>query len=267
MTINRSSKAVMREDLDGFLRTSGFGHLDIWYLCCPTPEQWNDFCEVFVEARRAGKARSAAISTHRVSEDMERLTAADSPVDSVMLTYNFTAAPENQAQLARLHAAGLGIVPMKPLAGRFYEPTTNRAEACLRWLAAESRVHTLPVAMESIKQLEQNIGALQRPLSEDDRHNLIADLRYVSPRFCRMCGNCDGACPNGLAVSDLVRVAMYLEGYRDAGLALHQLEAIPAPQRRMACHLCESCSVHCPNGVAVRDRVLKARELVEWTSC
>ena len=101
MTINRSSKAVMRKDLDDFLRTSGFGHLDIWYLCCPTPEQWTDFCDVFVDARRAGKARSAAISTHRVAEDMDRLTAADSPVDTVMLTYNFTASPENQAQIAR----------------------------------------------------------------------------------------------------------------------------------------------------------------------
>ena len=117
---------------------------------------------------------------------------------------------------------------MKPLAGRFYEPTTNRADACLRWLAADSRVAVLTVAMETIQQLEQNIKALQRPLSEEDRRSLIADLRYVSPRFCRMCGSCDGACPNGLAVSDLVRVAMYLEGYRNAGLARHQMEAIPA---------------------------------------
>jgi uncharacterized protein len=262
MTVKRSSKAVMLQDLDGFLRDSGFGHLDIWYVCCPSPEQWDDFCEAFAEARQAGKARCAAISTHRLAGDMDRLTAADSPIDVVMMTYNYTSSAEDQARLAKLNAAGLGIVPMKPLAGRFDEATSARPDACLRWLAAEPRVHSIPVAMQSVEQLDQNIAALQQPLSEEDRRRLTASLLHVSPRFCRMCGACDGACPNGLAVSDLVRVAMYLEGYRDPGLARLHLESIPAPHRRVSCDGCARCSVACPNGVAVRDRILKAQELV-----
>ena len=262
MTVKRSSKAVMLQDLDGFLRDSGFGHLDIWYVCCPSPEQWDDFCEAFAEARQAGKARCAAISTHRLAGDMDRLTAADSPIDVVMMTYNYTSSAEDQASLAKLNAAGLGIVPMKPLAGRFDEATSARPDACLRWLAAEPRVHSIPVAMQSVEQLDQNIAALQQPLSEEDRRRLTASLLHVSPRFCRMCGACDGACPNGLAVSDLVRVAMYLEGYRDPGLARLHLESIPAPHRRVSCDGCARCSVACPNGVAVRDRILKAQELV-----
>ncbi|MBE0544260.1 MAG: aldo/keto reductase [Verrucomicrobia bacterium] len=262
MTVQRSSKAVMLHDLDGFLHGSGFGHLDIWYVCCPTPGQWDDFCEAFTEARQAGKARYAAISTHRLAEDMERLTTADNPVDVVMLTYNYTCSADDQARLVKLHAAGLGVVPMKPLAGRFYDATTDRPDACLRWLAADPRVHSLPVAMQSAEQLDENIAALQQPLSEEDRRRLTASLSHVSPRFCRMCGACDAACPNGLAISDLVRVAMYLEGYRDPGLARLQLESIPTPRRRVSCHGCAQCSVVCPNGVAVRDRILKAQEIM-----
>lgn len=262
MTVNRSSGSVMLRDLDEFLRESGFGHLDIWYVCCPSPEQFDDFCAAFAEARRAGKARYAAISTHRLAEDMGRLTAAGSPIDVVMLTYNYTASAEDRARLANLSAAGLGIVPMKPLAGRFDEPTMRQPGACLRWLAADHRVHSLPVAMQSIEQVDQNVAALQRPLSDEDRGSLVASLPYVSPRFCRMCGTCDGACPHGLAVSDLVRVAMYLEGYQDRALARFQLESIPAPRRRGSCHNCSHCPVVCPNGVAVRDRVLKAQELL-----
>ena len=262
MTVARASKSVMLRDLDGFLRDSGFGHLDIWYLCCPSPGQWEDFCDAFAEARQAGKACYAAISTHRLAEDIDRLTAADSPIDGVMMTYNYTSSAEDQVRLARLHAARLGLVPMKPLAGRFDEATTGRPDACLRWLAADPRVHSIPVAMQSTEQLDQNIAALQQPLSEEDRRRLTASLRHVSPRFCRMCGACDGACPHGLAVSDLVRVAMYLEGYRDPGLARLHLEFIPAPHRRVWCDGCARCSVACPNGVAVRDRILKAQELV-----
>jgi aryl-alcohol dehydrogenase-like predicted oxidoreductase len=262
MTVQRSSKAVMLQDLDGFLHDSGFGHLDIWYVCCPSPGQWDDFCEAFAEARQAGKVQCAAISTHRLAEDVDRLTAANSPIDVVMLTYNYTSSADDQVRLAKLNAAGLGLVPMKPLAGRFDEATTARPDACLRWLAADPRVHSIPVAMQSTEQLDQNIAALQQPLSEEDRRRLTASLLHVSPRFCRMCGACDGTCPNGLAVSDLVRVAMYLEGYRDPGLARFHLESIPAPRRRLSCDGCAHCSVACPNGVAVRDRILKAQELV-----
>ncbi|HYG34955.1 MAG TPA: hypothetical protein VEC99_09235, partial [Clostridia bacterium] len=81
-------------------------------------------------------------------------------------------------------------------------------------------------------------------------------------RFCRMCGECRGTCPNGLAVSDLVRVAMYSEGYGNKELARHHFEAIPAAQRRSVCDLCSECSVHCRNGVAVRERILRAQQVV-----
>lgn len=262
MTVERASKAVMLQDLEGFLHNSGFGQVDLWYVCCPTPAQWDDFCEAFHEARQAGKARYAAISTHRLAEDMGRLTAADSPVDAVMLTYNYTCSADDQMRLAELHGAGLGVVPMKPLAGRFDEPNAGRPDACLRWLAADQRVHSIPVAMQSVEQLDENIAALQQPLSEEDSRRLTASLSHVSPRFCRMCGACDVACPHGLAVSDLVRVAMYLEGYRDPGLARLQLESIPIPRRNVACDGCRQCSVACPNGVAVRDRIMKAQELL-----
>ena len=60
MTVQRSSKAVMLQDLDGFLHDSGFGHLDVWYVCCPSPGQWDDFREAFAEARQAGKVKCAA---------------------------------------------------------------------------------------------------------------------------------------------------------------------------------------------------------------
>jgi hypothetical protein len=262
MTVERSSKAAMLKDLDGFLRQSGLGHLDVWYVCCPSPEQLNDFSEAVGQARRAGKVLWSALSTHRLAQDVPRLTAPDSPIDAVMMTYNFTSPPDDTEKLAKLHAAGLGIVPMKPLAGRFYEKNAGKPDALLRWLAADPRVHSIPVAMAMVEHVEENAAALQRPLSDEDRAVLKAQLALVSPRFCRMCGYCDGRCPHGLAISDLVRVAMYAEGYLDQGLARAHLAAIPAAHRRYSCDTCESCSVLCPNGVAIRDRVGRARELL-----
>lgn len=262
MTVDRSSKSAMLKDLDGFLQQSGFGHLDIWYVCCPSPEQLNDFSEAVAAARKGGKACWAAMSTHRVAQDLGRLTALDSPSDVVMLTYNFLSPLEDRERLGKLHAAGLGIVPMKPLAGRFYEKTTDKPDALIRWLAADSRVHSIPVGMTTVEQVEQNVMALQHPLSDEDRNVLKAQVAYTSPRFCRMCGACDGRCPQGLAISDLVRTAMYAEGYGDLHLARDHFAAIPAAQRRTSCQDCQACSVHCPNGVAIRDRIRRVQELL-----
>jgi MinD superfamily P-loop ATPase len=116
--------------------------------------------------------------------------------------------------------------------------------------------------MRTTGQVDQNISALQTPFSDEDRRILTAGFPRVSPRFCRMCGACDGACPHGLAVSDLVRVAMYSEGYGDAGLARSQLESIPEIRRRASCHRCGRCTVVCANGVAIRERVMKAQEIL-----
>jgi len=262
MTVDRSSKPAMLKDLDGVLQQSGFGHLDIWYICCPSPEQLDDFSEAVAAARKAGKVRYAALSTHRLAQDVPQVTAPDSSIDVVMMSYNFLSPPEDREWLAKLHAAGLGIVPMKPLAGRFYEKTADRPDALIRWLAADLGVHTIPVGMSTVGQVEQNVAALQQPLSDEDRKVLKRLTAYTSPRFCRMCGACDGRCPQGLAISDLVRVAMYAEGYRDLDVARDHFEAIPAAQRRISCQDCQACSVHCPNGVAIRDRIRRVQELL-----
>jgi len=257
-----NKKAALLADLDDFLHQSGFGHLDLWYICCPSPEYVDEFREAMAVARKGGKARWAALSTHRVTDDMSRLTASDPPVDAVMMSYNFLSPQEGREQVAKLHAAGLGIVPMKPLAGRFYKSTTDRPDALIRWLSADTRVHTIPVCMSSVEQVEQNVAALQRPFSEEDRRILNELTVWASPRFCRMCGVCDGRCRNGLAVSDLIRTAMYADGYGDLSLARTQLAAIPSEQRRASCDNCNDCSIHCPNGVAIRDRIRRAMKLL-----
>jgi predicted aldo/keto reductase-like oxidoreductase len=73
-----------------------------------------------------------------------------------------------------------------------------------------------------------------------------------------MCGACDGQCPQGLPVSDLVRCAMYADGYGDIPRARRELGALPA----VTCEDCPRCVVRCPHGVAIRDRLDRARELL-----
>ena len=265
LTNARASREAMREELDAFLAMSGFGHVDLWYFVTPTPSLREAFVEAFAEARRAGKARFAAITTHGLPNHVEGLVAPGSPIDAVMLVHNFTSAPETSAQVDRLHAAGLAVTPMKPMAGNFTTEKTGEADAqhaaALRWLVADARVSSVPTVMTSLAQLEANAAAVRVPFSREDEAVLGAWKARVSARFCRDCGTCAGSCPRGIAVPGLVRAAMYAEGYGDFDRARREVAAIPAGGRGPSCRDCRECAVRCPGGVDVRARVERALAL------
>lgn len=245
--------------LDQLLSATGVGHIDIWYLITPQPEHLKGApADALQAARQAGKVRFTGITTHRLASDVGLLAAPGSPIDVVMLSYNFLASPEVVAAVGKLHAAGLGITPMKSMAGGGRAAVAGVPAAAIRWLAADPRVHCAPVAVETIQQLEQDARALSRPLSDADRALLQSQRAYASPRFCRMCGACAGQCPQGLPVSDLVRCAMYAEGYRDLRRARQELKTLPP----VTCGDCPRCVVQCPNKVAIPDRLRYAQRLL-----
>jgi predicted aldo/keto reductase-like oxidoreductase len=114
------------------------------------------------------------------------------------------------------------------------------------------------VAVETVAQLEQNVGALTRKFGDVDRDLLRAQRAVASAGFCRMCGTCRGACPRGVPASDLVRCTMYADGYGDVNRARAELAMLQDP----GCGDCGACVVKCPHGVAVPQRVKRARMLV-----
>jgi len=260
MSHPKDSKALLLDDLNGFLQQSKIGYLDVWFVITPRPEVLSEFQEALTEAKKEGKIRWTGITTHSLDRDVVALTTPESPIDVVMMTFNYLSPPEHSEKLGALHAAGMGITPMKPLAGKFYETATGKPDALLRWLVADNRIHTVPVIMKTKEEVEQNAAAIQYPLSEDDHKTLQTMNAYNSKRFCRMCGACEGKCPKGLAIADLVRTAMYAEGYRDRKLARANFALIPENNRHMACNDCEHCTIQCPNGVAVQQRISKLHE-------
>ena len=175
-----------------------------------------------------------------------------------MMTYNFLSPPEDTQHIDRLRAAGVGIVPMKMMAGGFRLNSTGTPAAIARWIAADPRLHCAPVSVDSVAQLEQNVGALTRRFDDTDRDLLRAQKAVASTGFCRMCGACRGACPRGVPTSDLVRCAMYADGYGDVTRARTELAMLQDP----GCGDCAACVVQCPHGVAVPQRVSRARMLV-----
>ena len=90
---------------------------------------------------------------------------------------------------------------------------------------------------------------------------LKARLEMIRPLYCRMCGACEGVCSKGLPVADLIRYVSYADGYGEFAMAREQFLEMPDHLRAVRCGDCEGCTIQCPNGVRVSERVGRAQEL------
>jgi hypothetical protein len=110
-------------------------------------------------------------------------------------------------------------------------------------------------------QLDENLRAMAEPWAPADEQKLVAWRERIRPDYCTMCGKCEGTCPKGLPVADVLRYLTYADGYGQFALGREQFLALPEAVRDVRCGDCASCAVRCPNGVEVARRAGRAQSL------
>jgi len=257
--------------LDESLKQLGTDHVDIWYLHGKgkAADITDDLLDAQRVAKEQGKIRFAGVSLH--SGHAEVIPAAIAKkMDVVLVTYNFTMADRNDALMQSLHDAGVGVVAMKVMAGgRGPEAVALREKmasqgaflSALKWTLRKPFVHTTIPSTTDMAQLDDNLKAMGEPWGAADEKKLVARLEQIRPDYCSMCGQCEGTCPKGLPVADVLRYLTYAEGYGQFALGRESFLALPAAVRDVRCGDCAGCPVQCPNGVQVARRLGRAQEL------
>ena len=83
--------------------------------------------------------------------------------------------------------------------------------------------------------------------------------KAVDREYCRFCGSCEGSCPHGVAVADVMRYSMYFRSYKREKDSMELYGALPASTRASACQSCDgACRRACPFGREVRGGLLQA---------
>jgi hypothetical protein len=270
----RRTKSELLAELDTSLKELGTDWVDIWYLHSRSkPDAVPDECfDAQDEAIKAGKARFRGVSLHSGHKEMIPFLIGKKRTDVLLLSYNFTMDPSMDALVDQLHAAGVGTVAMKVMAGGFRtnKPGTPMHEklsrqgamaAALKWAVRRPSIHTSIPGIVDLDQLDENFKAVSAGWQAADAPILAAQLKAISPLYCRMCGTCEGKCAQGLPVSDIIRYASYAEGYGEFELGLQNYRALTAEAQQARCADCSRCTIDCPNGVRVAQRVSRAQEL------
>ena len=260
--------------LDTSLKELGTDFVDIWYLHGKTrPEDVSDdLIEAQQIAKKAGKIRFAGVSTHSGQKELIPFLAKNPNIDVILTQYNFSMEPFMNEVIDEAAKAGKGIVAMKVMAGGFRRPQPGNTIqeklkrdgamlAALKWVVRNPNVHTTVPSMTDMDQLDENLKAFAQPFSAADEKLLALQLDHIRPMYCRMCGECDGQCRQGLPVADVLRFLTYADGYGQFALGRERFLGLDAAHTAVRCGECPGCTVQCPYGVHVAQRLIRAQDL------
>ena len=265
--------------LDTSLKELGTDYIDIWYMHArdTVADIPDDQIAVWENAKKQGKIRHIGISTHNPAAIVDRVLAVGK-FEVVLSTFNFAVGTGNDPAYKKLVDAGIGMVAMKVMAPAsrakgFSDLPGFRADrmdrvtkpggplAALKWVLRDRRFATTIPSMTDIDQLEMNVRAMSEPFSAADEKLLARIDEDIRPLYCRMCYQCTGQCPKGVAVPDTIRYLSYADFYGQFALGREHFLALPEEARAARCRDCGSCQVHCPNGVHVAERLVRAQDL------
>lgn len=278
ITLSSKSKSSTYAQAMGHLETSlnelQTDHLDIWYLhaLSDSSDVKDELLDAQDEARRQGKIRFRGVSTHSNMTELIPYLVKKGRTDVILTAYNFTMDAKMDDTLKAASAAGIGLVAMKVMAGGFRsnKPGTPLHEkfaregamaAALKWAVRNPYISTSIPGIMDLDQLDENFKAVASGWTEQDKTVLAAQFKAIRPIYCSMCNTCGGVCAKGLPVSDIIRYVSYAEGYGEFQLGLENYRTIPAALQSIHCEDCAQCSIRCPNGVHVAQRVSRAREI------
>src|ERR1035441_6157214 len=268
------NKEGLLSDLDTSLHELNTDYVDIWYLHGKgsAADIREDMIEAQQIAKKQGKMRFAGVSTHGGQKELLPWLAQKGVFDVVLTAYNFSMDPGMEQAIGAATKAGMGVVGMKVMAGGFRslkpdDPIYQKLQrqgallAALKWVIDKPGISTTIPSMTDMDQLEENLKAMEHRFSVSDEKLLAAHLEMIRPLYCRMCGKCDGACQKGLPVADVLRCLTYSDGYGQFALGRERYLELASKLGEARCGDCTECTVQCPHGVRVPDRMARAQEL------
>jgi predicted aldo/keto reductase-like oxidoreductase len=265
------SKEGLLKDLDTSLHELSTDYVDVWYLHGKdSPDDvHDDMLEAQQLAKKQGKIRFAGVSTHSGQQQLLPWLAQKGGWDVVLVAYNFSMDRTMDQAIEAAAKGGMGVVAMKVMAGGFrrlipsIKSWSTKAPflAALKWVIKNPNVSTTIPSMTDMDQFEENLKAMAQPFSASDEKLLSEQLEFIQPLYCRMCGKCQGTCAKGLPVADVLRFLAYAEGYGQFALGREKFLELPSEQAGLRCADCTECTVKCPFGVHVAERMARAQEL------
>jgi Pyruvate/2-oxoacid:ferredoxin oxidoreductase delta subunit len=124
--------------------------------------------------------------------------------------------------------------------------------AGIKWVLSNPAIGVTIPNMNSIAELEMNMRAMAEPYTPADEQLLFTLNEKIRPDYCRMCYQCDGKCPKGMPVPDVLRYLAYYDFAGNLHQAVINFRSLESEIQNIRCGDCSECAIQCPNGVQAK---------------
>lgn len=250
-----------KEMLETSLKRLQMDYVDILYIHAVDDAGYlydEEIMQLMRTAKEEGKTKHIGFSTHRNMAQLIDAAAEKGFYEVILTTYNFRLANDEAMTnaLKKASDAGIGLVGMKNMAGRWLDEAKTKAVDCkaaLKWALAGPYIHTCIPGIVSYEMLMDN-WSVASDLSMTPADNQALELAMCETgMFCKGCNSCAGQCKRDLPVADLMRSYMYNYAYAYPAKAWQTL--VDAGVSGDPCADCDECSVNCKAGFHVRHKI------------
>ena len=223
--------------------------------------------EAFEELKKAGKVRFLGVTTHSNEAAVINKAVEMGYFDVVLTVYNFMSPKQLTQAIAKAHKANMGIVIMKALKplkalAKQADNAGDVYKASLKWVLANKNVTNIIPTMRSIQEVEQDISAVGKQVSYREMNKLEEYAQALNGDYCRMCGICSEACPQGVATDDIIRYASYYKDYGDKDRAVALYQSLDTKQTVANCTSCGQCTAACPYSLDIIGKIQQAHAML-----
>ena len=280
-TSSSEGRASMMHSLEASLQRLQTDYVDVYFTHAvndvgrlQNPE-WHAFVE---QAKKQGKIRFSGMSGHagRLIQCLDYALDRDM-MDVLLVSYNFGMDPKfyerftrgfdfiaRQPDLPRVlqkaKTKNVGVIAMKTLMGArlndmrpFEKDGATYAQAAFRWVLSNPDVHALIISMTGAGVIKEYLGASGWTTAARGDFELLKGYAAMNgASYCRhACNDCEGACPYGVPIADVLRTRMYARDYQDEKLARSEYALLGRGAE--ACLTCptQACAGSCTHGLPV----------------
>jgi predicted aldo/keto reductase-like oxidoreductase len=116
----------------------------------------------------------------------------------------------------------------------------------------EGLIDACIAAMKSTDEMEADLALPMVQVNAAAERELRTLVKYEMAGACHLCGDCDTACPEHIAVSDMIRYHAYIHQYNERDLA-RELYSMAGSDPAKVCSNCGKCEEICVSHVPVQD--------------
>ncbi|MCY4057997.1 MAG: aldo/keto reductase [Gammaproteobacteria bacterium] len=281
MTKPNTGADELMSRLDASLKRLQMDHVDIFMnhavndVDVVKNPAWHEF---IAKAKEQGKVLFSGMSGHGgYLIDCLDYALDNDLVDVLLVAHNFGQDPKFYERvtrsldwiatqqdlpraLAKAKQKDVGVTVMKTQHGArlndmrpFETGGATFSQAALRWVLTNPHVDAAVITMNTAEKIDEYLGASgYDELAVGDMDLLQRYAQVTGSSYCvNACNDCEGSCPYGVPIAEVMRTRMYAVDYGETAMARDEYALLET--NATACLSCsgEPCAKACTHGLAI----------------